>query len=47
MGEGPMPYTSQSYKPWYRRVYGGLPVWGMFVAALLLAAMVAYAVTRG
>ncbi|WP_269082113.1 hypothetical protein [Demequina salsinemoris] len=40
-------YTPQSYKPWYRRNYGGLPVWGMFVSGAALVAMVAYAVTGG
>lgn len=42
-----MAYTPQSYKPWYRRTYGGLPVWGMFVAALLFAGMIVYAISAG
>ncbi len=39
-------YTSQSYKPWYRRVYGGMPVWGAFLSGLALLGMLAYALTH-
>ncbi len=40
-------YTSQSYKPWYLRVYGGMPLWAAILAAVALVGLVAYALLGG